>query len=197
MARKLIVGVAVLLFAAGCGPQATQHQAANREEEITAGAGPGTYTVQPQPPAGSCHYRQAANGEPLPDPTCTPGMTNPKVTAETMSATICKPGYTKSIRPPVEITREEKKNNAASYGYTQSLGTAEYDHLISLELGGDPNDPRNLWVEPPDPGKSTSVSNNNKDAVENQLHTMVCSGKMPLAQAQQAIARDWTTALPD
>ena len=30
------------------------------------------------------------------------------------------------------------------------MGDAEYDHLISLQLGGDPNDYRNLWVEPAD-----------------------------------------------
>lgn len=202
MARKWTFGVigsvTVLMFVVGCGPQAAQqHQGANQPEGLTLGVGPGAYKVEPQPAAGSCHYRQASNGEPLPDPTCTPGATNPKVTAETMSSTICKPGYTKSIRPPVEITRQEKRLNAESYGYTDALGTAEYDHLISLELGGDPNDPRNLWVEPPDPGKASSVSNNNKDAVENRLHQLVCSGKVPLAQAQQSIATDWTTALPN
>jgi hypothetical protein len=30
-----------------------------------------------------------------------------------------------------------------AYGYTGPLHDAEYDHLISLQLGGDPNDPRN------------------------------------------------------
>ena len=42
----------------------------------------------------------------------------------------------------------EKRANAASYGYTGSWSDIEYDDLVPLELGGDPNDARNLWVEP-------------------------------------------------
>ncbi|MGW5609519.1 hypothetical protein ACWEWI_26185 [Streptomyces sp. NPDC003753] len=164
---------------------------------IPVGAGPqSTYTVQQQPPAGSCHYRYE-EGEPLPDPKCTPGATSPAVTQANLKSTICrKGGYTKGIRPPVSVTSKEKKLNAASYGYTGRLGDAEYDHLLSLQLGGDPNDPRNLWVEPADPGhKSGGGINNKKDPVETKLHTGVCDGKVTLFAAQQAIASDWTTAL--
>jgi len=42
----------------------------------------------------------------------------------------------------------EKRANAASYGYSGSLPDIEYDDLVSRELGRDPNDARNLWVEP-------------------------------------------------
>jgi hypothetical protein len=37
--------------------------------------------------------------------------------------------------------------------------------------------------------------NNPKDRVENQLHTLICNGKVALADAQYTIATDWTTAL--
>ncbi|WP_425264973.1 hypothetical protein [Streptomyces yokosukanensis] len=161
------------------------------------GAGPqSTYTVQQQPPAGSCHYRME-KGEPLEDLTCNPGAISPAVTQSNLASTICrKGGYTKNIRPPEAVTRKEKALNAASYGYKGSLGDAEYDHLISLQLGGDPNDARNLWVEPADPGhKPGSGVNNLKDPVETKLHTAVCSGKVTLKAAQQAIVSDWTTAL--
>jgi hypothetical protein len=162
---------------------------------IVTGPGPtSSYTVAAQPPAGSCHYR-SDGGQPLPDPSCTPGAINPKVTQADIASTICRSGYTSDIRPPANITDREKRANAASYGYTATLHDAEYDHLISLELGGDPNDSRNLWVEPPSPGhRSGSGPNNPKDQVENVLHAAVCSGKATLAAAQQAIATDWTTA---
>ncbi|MGW7405964.1 hypothetical protein ACWGI9_19905 [Streptomyces sp. NPDC054833] len=76
------------------------------------------------------------------------------------------------------------------------MGDAEYDHVISLQLGGDPNNPRNLWVQPPDPGHRTGGGvSNAKDPVETRLHTAVCSGKVTLAAAQRAIVTDWTTAL--
>ncbi|MER6048785.1 hypothetical protein K2224_09460 [Streptomyces sp. BHT-5-2] len=164
---------------------------------IPVGAGPqSAYTVQKQPAPGSCHFRYTADKQPLPDPKCTPGATNPKVTPQTLKTTICRSGYTKDIRPPVSITGREKTANAKSYGYTSSLHDAEYDHLISLQLGGDPNDPRNLWVEPPSPGhKPGAGPNNPKDGVENKLKAAICSGKADLGKAQQAIAHDWTTAL--
>ncbi len=158
---------------------------------IPVGAGPQPrYTVQPQPAAGTCHYRYEGVYA-LPDPACTPGATNPKVTQATLGRTICrKGGYTSSIRPPADITRREKAANARSYGYTGSLVTGEYDHLISLQLGGDPNDPRNLWVEPNDNRRATTT-NNRKDSVESAAHAAVCSGRMSLAEVQQAIATDW------
>ncbi|HET9655624.1 MAG TPA: hypothetical protein VFP72_09740 [Kineosporiaceae bacterium] len=158
---------------------------------IPAGPGPQPrYTVQPQPAAGTCHYRHQGI-YPLPDPNCTPGATNPKVTQDTLATTICRPGgYTSSIRPPADITGREKAANARSYGYTGSFTTGEYDHLISLQLGGDPNDPRNLWVEPNDDRTATST-NNSKDSVEDKAHDAICSGRMNLAEVQQAIATDW------
>lgn len=94
-----------------------------------------------------------------------------------------------------EPLEDPKKLSAASYGYTGRMGDAEHDHLISVQLGGDPSDYRNLWVEPADPGhKKGSGVNNKKDPVENKLHTAVCAGKITLAQAQQAIVTDWTVS---
>ncbi len=164
---------------------------------IAVGAGPQkTYTVQRQPAAGSCRYR-TEHGEPLEDPKCTPGAISPAVTQSNLTSTICrKGGYTSGIRPSTSVTGKEKKLNAASYGYTGRMGDAEYDHLISLQLGGDPNDYRNLWVEPADPGhRSGAGVNNKKDPVETKLHTAVCKGQVTLAAAQKAIVTDWTTAL--
>ncbi|MGW1752192.1 hypothetical protein ACWCRD_42640 [Streptomyces sp. NPDC002092] len=164
---------------------------------IAVGAGPQKqYTVQQQPAAGSCHYRYE-HGEPLEDPPCTPGAISPAVTQANLKSTICrKGGYTSGIRPPAYVTGKEKRLNAASCGYTGRMGDAEYDHLISLQLGGDPNDPRNLWIEPADPGhKKGAGVNNLKDPVETKLHTAVCAGLVTLAAAQKAIVTDWTTAL--
>ncbi|MCX4614670.1 hypothetical protein [Streptomyces mirabilis] len=202
------------VFLAGCSPAATGGSAASSagtaatgssgtgarggpQGAIAVGVGPqSTYTVQKQPPAGSCHFRYE-KGEPLEDPACTPGAISPAVTQANLKSTICrKGGYTSGIRPSTSVTGKEKTLNAASYGYKGPMGDAEYDHLISLQLGGDPNDYRNLWVEPADPGHRTgSGVNNKKDPVETKLHTAVCGGKVTLAAAQKAIVTDWTTAL--
>lgn len=68
----------------------------------------------------------------------------------------------------------------------------EFDHLISLELGGNPTDPRNLWPE----SYQTTPNARDKDKVENALHTAVCSGQLTLDQAQRIISTNWTSYLP-
>jgi hypothetical protein len=133
---------------------------------------------------GQCHIRTAANGQPLPDPACTPGAIDPAVTQSNIKTTICTPGYTATVRPPASTTDKWKKESEADYRIGDTQG--EYDHLVSLELGG-ANATSNLWVEP-------GTIPNPKDAVENRLHKEVCAGQITSAAAQQAIASDWTTA---
>ena len=157
--------------------------------------GPGTqsaYSIESQPAPGSCHYRWDGS-DPLPDPSCTPGAINPPVTQADIATTICSSGWTSTVRPPESVTSPEKVASAAAYGYTGPFSTAEYDHLVPLELGGDPNDPANLWVEPNDRPDATSTYNS-KDDLEDRLRQLVCSGSLDLATAQQAIAADWVTA---
>jgi hypothetical protein len=140
----------------------------------------------------------AAAGDYLPDPHCTPGATNPRVTQANLASTVCKSGYTASIRPPAAITGREKRASETAYGFTGKASTTEYDHLISLELGGDPNSALNLWPEP-NKARATGV-NNPKDQVEDKLRTLVCNALhrkayLPLAKAQYLIATNWTTAI--
>jgi hypothetical protein len=75
----------------------------------------------------------------------------------------------------------------AAYGDGGSPHDYEYDHLVPLELGGAPNDPRNMW---PEPGKTP----NRKDELENRLRELVCSGSLGLEAARDAIATDWVAA---
>lgn len=139
----------------------------------------------PMPAPGTCTAGSRA-GQPLPDHHCTPGAVNPDVTQSDIKRTICKVGWTKTVRPPESKTRVMKVKSARSYGLGRSE-RSEYDHLVPLELGGAPDDPRNLWVEV---GKIP----NPKDAVEHKLNDAVCSGLVPLAAAQKAIAANWVTA---
>ncbi len=129
-----------------------------------------------------CHTRGV-----LPDPNCTPGVTNDQVTQANINQTICVSGFTKTIRPSVEYTDHLKKQQMREYGFTDSIHNHEEDHLISLELGGSPSDPRNLWPEP-------HKSPNPKDKVEDFLHAAVCDNKITLQDAQHRISTDWTTA---
>lgn len=148
----------------------------------------------PQPPAlpASGALRCTPRG-PLPDPGCTPGATDPAVTPANLAATICHTGYSASVRPPVEYTDALKRQQMAAYGESGSAAGYEEDHLIPLELGGNPRDAHNLWPEPRDallPGQGAET----KDRLENALHVEVCQGRVALGDAQHAIAGDWWSA---
>jgi hypothetical protein len=143
-------------------------------------------TVQPQPPPGSCHARGAGLAS-LPDPNCTPGATSTAVTQANIQTTICRHGYTATVRPPASVTDPEKLASLAAYGDTGPVHDYEYDHLVPLELGGAPNDPHNLW---PEPGSTP----NPKDKLEDELGRLVCRGEVSLPFAQSLIAKDWVAA---
>ena len=112
------------------------------------------------------------------DPARTPGVLNPDVTQATINATICVEGWTKTIRPPTSYTNDLKQKQMREYGVGGSMSGYQEDHLISLELGGHPTDPRNLWPEPYP--RASDV-----DAIENELNDKVCSGELSLEEAQQ------------
>lgn len=178
--KRIIVGV-VVMAAAACTPVHS-----STTGPVSSGALPAGASSYPVPAPGSCHMR-TEGGQPLPDPACTPGALNPDVTQADIASTICKPGWTATIRPPVSVTDRIKKQTDQAYGLPTTT-RGELDHLVSLELGGAPLDTRNLWVEP------GSIPNP-KDRVENVLKSAVCAGKVSLSAAQTAIATDWTTAL--
>jgi hypothetical protein len=135
-----------------------------------------------------------ASGSPfLPNPTRTPGATNPDITQENIRETICNHGHwsTKSIRPPASYTNKLKREQIAEYGYDDtSMKDYEEDHLIPLTVGGNPRDPKNLWPEPWDGDYGAHI----KDKLENQLNKMVCDGSLTLKEAQTAIRTNWIEA---
>jgi hypothetical protein len=135
----------------------------------------------------------AAAQSALPNPTRTPGAINPALTQANIGETICRPGWIKSVQPPEHYTEELKRRQIREWGYTdQRPGDYEEDHLIPLELGGAPTDPKNLWPEPLDPlGGWGSVR---KDILERHLNRLVCAGRVPLDEARRAIARNWIDA---
>ncbi len=121
--------------------------------------------------------RGHATAQILADPLRTPGVLNPDVTQANIRSTICRRGWTSTIRPPVEYTNALKRRQMRQYGETGSLSDYQEDHLISLELGGNPTDARNLWPEPYPRAADM-------DRIENELNAKVCSGELTLAQAQ-------------
>ena len=105
------------------------------------------------------------------------GVVNVDVTQANIRSTICKPGWTRTVRPPGAYTNALKARQMRQYGERGSPSDYQEDHLISLELGGDPTDPRNLW---PEPYPRASAM----DQIENELNQAVCTGKLSLQAGQ-------------
>jgi hypothetical protein len=153
-----------------------------------------------------------------PDSSRTPGFANPDITQGNIADNLCNPNWsTKQVRPPTSYTNPLKLTQMQQYGDTVSDPTAacmwssnnkgcyEEDHLISLENGGDPRDPRNLW---PEPYKTQidgeTVGARQKDTVENYIHNAICfdvpghqshgtpaHSSMTLRRGQEILAGDW------
>jgi len=168
-----------------------------------------------------------------PNAEANPGFTNPKITQDNIADTICRKGWsTKSIRPPASLTSKLKLKQMPDYDDTvhQTNSKLHYDpqkrkiresscdphsdnprcfeedHIISLENGGNPSDPKNLWPEPYNTkvdGKR--IGAHEKDQVENYVHNGICldvpnakfsMGPKPphsltLKEGQAILANDW------
>jgi hypothetical protein len=115
----------------------------------------------------------------LPDPACSPGAV-----LTTDIKTICKVGYTATVR---NVSTATKKKVFQEYDISYSQhSNYEVDHIISLELGGS-NEISNLYPE------SYLIKNGArvKDTFENYLHKQVCAGKLSITDAQYQISTDW------
>jgi hypothetical protein len=167
-----------------------------------------------------------------PDPVRTPGAANPQVTQRNITETICNPHWsTREIRPPSEYTSKLKRKQLREYGDTVRQARAELvnprtgkvdttrcvahsdnpacyeeDHLIPIEDGGDPTDPRNLWPEPYNTVVGgTIMGARQKDVVEGFVHDEICYGipgskrnsyipattSITLRRGQEILAGDW------
>jgi hypothetical protein len=130
-----------------------------------------------------------------PNPKVTPGALNPSVTQNNIKDNICKSGWTDTVRPPVSYTDKLKAAQLAGdyKSYVAIWGADpkgyEEDHLISLQLGGSPTDPKNLFPQP-----YAGSNARKKDVVETKLKRLICAGTITLKVAQQAISKDWVAA---
>ncbi|HEY2860151.1 MAG TPA: hypothetical protein VGJ21_17160 [Terracidiphilus sp.] len=151
-----------------------------------------------EPAEGVCGAKMR-NGYPVPDAKCTPGGVNPSVTADVLHDPAWR---TKQVRNCAES--EAQKH--AAYGWydiakprvnSNENQVCELDHLVPLELGG-ADGMGNIWPEcGPDGVTLKQRYFKQKDEVENYLAEEVRAGRIPLADAQRGIARDWTQYLND
>ncbi len=125
-----------------------------------------------------------------------PGVINPDITQANIKQNICAGSAwsTKSIRPSTAYTNPIKIQKMKEAGMTMPTSEIELDHAISLQLGGSPTDPNNLWAQPYSISyKGELLGARQKDVVESILKREVCDGTLTLTQAQHEIITDWVS----
>jgi len=125
----------------------------------------------------------ALNRAAIPDRDLTPGV------ARTVSlGEVCSMAHEEVER---DVPTSVRDHVFQEYGITNARSDDyEIDYLIAPGLGGT-EDIHNLW---PEPYSSPTWNAHVKDALEEHLHQLVCSGKLDLHTAQQDISTDWIAA---
>lgn len=123
-----------------------------------------------------------ALGYELPDARVTPGAV-----VSVTAAQVCEPGYARRARHPYDdAARAMSRAVRREYG-VRGPGY-RVDHLVPIEVGGDPFNIRNLWPQP----ASESFA---KDELENAAHDRICSSQNPEAtmrEVQREFEINWT-----
>ena len=111
---------------------------------------------------------------------------DPAVTQATVASTVCRSGYTKTVR---NVSNATKSSIYAAYGVAQAKKRLYViDHLIPLEVGGS-NATANLWPQ-------LKADAKKKDVLENLVHARLCAGTLDLATAQRAFTTKFSTLPP-
>jgi hypothetical protein len=112
------------------------------------------------------------------------GAIDPAVTQANVQKTICRLGYTKTVRPSKEWSQAVKRRLLVEQRLSGKVEDYELDHLVPLRLGGAPRNSANLWLQPWTEARI-------KDEEEMKLSYAVCSGRLTLEQAQERIRLKW------
>ena len=136
---------------------------------------------------GASTYSESSG---LPNLKLTPGAINPAVTQATIRSTVCVVGWTATVRPPVAYTNQLKYDQLHSgYNLDGDLNMKHYeeDHIVPLEVGGNPSSTLNLFPEP----RNIKFGAYFKDQLENRIHQLVCSSQLSLHLAQRVFLVNW------
>lgn len=119
----------------------------------------------------------------LPERNLTPGATR-SVTIDN----VCSMAHEEVVR---DVSKRMRQEVLQEYGIMNApAADYEIDYLIAPGLGGT-DDIHNLW---PEPYTSSTWNAYVKDALEERLHDLVCTGGLDLSTAQRDIATDWIAA---
>ena len=117
-----------------------------------------------------------------------PQLLDTRVTQESVTDTICRPGYADTVAPPFDQTMALKDRMLAARGIDADEGVGyALDRHVPIVLGGSPDAKANFDLIP----WGGHAGERRKSLLTVRLKRCVCAGRMTLAQAQSAITGNW------
>jgi hypothetical protein len=133
---------------------------------------------------GSCH---SVGG--LPDPACTPGAIDPRMTQANIESTNCRVGYTASVRPPAAYAEALKQRQMGAYRLGRTAVGIRRGPPDSARGGRKPDRPAQPLARAEDgPGRRNGGG---QGPGREPPHQAVCEGTITLAAAQAIFMTDW------
>jgi beta-glucanase (GH16 family) len=151
---------------------------------LTVGAAPANGDVM-APHGSSGTSARAARSPAIPRTALTPGAI--VAGAGARRSIVCDPKYPGNLAGR-HVVPTLKQRVLDRYGIADK-GAVTIDHLIPLGLGGS-NAITNLWPQP----LKGAWDARSKNRLETQLRKLVCSGSVPLRDAQEQVAHNWIAA---
>ena len=117
-----------------------------------------------------------------------PRLLDTRVTQESVTDTICRPGYADTVAPPFDQTMALKDRMLAARGIDSDEGVGyALDRHVPIVLGGSPDATANFDLIP----WGGHAGERRKSLLTVRLKRCVCAGRMTLAEAQAAITGNW------
>ena len=117
-----------------------------------------------------------------------PRLLDTRVTQESVTDTICRPGYADTVAPPFDQTMALKDRMLAARGIDSDEGVGyALDRHVPIVLGGSPDATANFDLIP----WGGHAGERRKSLLTVRLKRCVCAGRMTLAEAQAAIIGNW------
>ncbi|MFZ0089985.1 MAG: hypothetical protein WAL63_10785 [Solirubrobacteraceae bacterium] len=134
----------------------------------------------------TCHDRHYADGAIGADPRCTPGALNRAALAHPRK-TICRRRYLAKLEAPEAGLRRLKIAMMITYGSAGAPSTYVLGHVVPVQDGGSPADPKNVWpiLRYGWGGALTQA------VVANAVHALICAGTVTVRHAAQILEGDW------
>lgn len=116
-------------------------------------------------------------------------MLDQRVTQQSITDTICRPGYASAVAPPFHDRMAQKDRLLAARGIEGDDALAfALDRHVPIVLGGSPDASANLDLLP----WAGQQGERRKARAAVMLKRCVCEGKLSLAEAQAAIVGNWS-----